>query len=204
MAVFGRRDTRLPGFAAAVEACRSAGFAPAVRATGGRPVAYGADAVVVDLVRRDERATEDHETRFLTLGQEIADLLAGFGVDARLGAVPGEYCPGAHSVNARGKVKLVGTAQRVVRGAWLFSALVVVDGADRLRSVLDDIYRALDLPLDPESVGSVRDEAPGIDRAAVERTVIERFAPRAAVQATQEDTRTLLLARELLDQHSVV
>jgi lipoate-protein ligase A len=203
MAVFGRRDTRLPGFAAAVESCRSAGFAPAVRATGGRPVAYGEDAVVVDLVRRDERATEDHEARFLTLGQEIAELLAGFGVDARVGAVPGEYCPGAHSVNARGKVKLVGTAQRVVRDAWLFSALVVVDGSDRLRSVLDDIYRALDLPLDPGSVGAVRDEAPGVDRGAVERAALERFAPRAAVQATQEDTRTLLLARELLDQHRI-
>jgi hypothetical protein len=49
----------------------------------------------------------------------------------------------------------------------------------------------------------VRDEAPGVDRAAVERAVLERFAPRAAVQATQEDTRTLLLARELLDQHRI-
>ncbi len=204
MAVFGRRDTRLPGFAAAVEACRSAGFAPAVRATGGRPVAYGEDSVVVDLVRRDDRATEDHEARFLTLGQEIADLLAGFGVDARLGAVPGEYCPGAHSVNARGKVKLVGTAQRVVRGAWLFSALVVVDGSDRLRSVLDDIYRALDLPLDLESVGAVRDEAPDVDVAAVERAVLERFAPRGVVGAAAGDARTLAIASGLLGQHSVV
>ena len=32
----------------------------------------------------------------------IASALRGLGVDAHVGAVPGEYCPGDHSVNARG------------------------------------------------------------------------------------------------------
>lgn len=203
MAVFGRRDTRLPGFASAVEGCRSAGFVPAIRATGGRPVVYTQDSVVVDLVRRDDRSTEDHEVRFLTIGQELADLLTGLGVDARVGAVPGEYCPGAHSVNARGVVKLVGTAQRVVRGAWLFSALIVVDGSERIRPVIEDVYRALGQPFDPSSVGSVRQEAPQLDGAAVERAVLERFAPRGSVEETPGDSRTLALARELMDQHRV-
>ena len=55
---------------------------------------------------------------------------ARLGVDARVGEVPGEYCPGAYSVNARGRVKLIGTAQRLVRGAALLGASVVVgDGA---------------------------------------------------------------------------
>jgi octanoyl-[GcvH]:protein N-octanoyltransferase len=203
MVVFGRRDARLPGFDSAVRVCRSAGFAPAIRATGGRPVAYTQDSVVVDLVRRDDRATEDHEVRFLTIGRELADLLVDLGVDARLGAVPGEYCPGAHSVNARGTVKLVGTAQRVVRGAWLFSALIVVGGSDQLRPVLDAVYEALGLPLDPDSVGSVRDEARGVDRLIVQRAVLDRFGDRAPVEPTLRDTGSLLLARELLNQHRV-
>jgi octanoyl-[GcvH]:protein N-octanoyltransferase len=203
MVVFGRRDARLPGFASAVRACRSAGFAPAIRATGGRPVAYTQDSVVVDLVRRDDRATEDHEARFLTIGQEVTDLLAGLGVDARLGAVPGEYCPGAYSVNARGTVKLVGTAQRVVRGAWLFSALIVVGGTDRLRPILEAVYEALGLPLDPDSMGSVREEARDVDRLAVQRAVLDRFGHRAPAEPTLRDTGSLLLAQELLDQHRV-
>jgi hypothetical protein len=49
-------------------------------------------------------------------------------VDARVDEVPGECCPGAESVNARGQVKLVGTAQRLVRDAWMFSAVVILDG----------------------------------------------------------------------------
>jgi len=33
------------------------------------------------------------------------------GVDARVGEVSGEYCPGAHSVNARGATKLISGAE---------------------------------------------------------------------------------------------
>src|SRR5689334_5194982 len=66
--VFGRRDTRHPGFQAAVQAGRDAGFVPLVRAVGGRPVAYTSEAVVVDHVRHDARATEDHQRRFASFG----------------------------------------------------------------------------------------------------------------------------------------
>ena len=37
---FGRRDTHRPGFAAAVQACRDAGFTPVVRGTGGTPESF--------------------------------------------------------------------------------------------------------------------------------------------------------------------
>jgi lipoate-protein ligase A len=203
MVAFGRRDTRLPGFADAVDVCRSAGFMPCIRATGGRPVAYTQSSVVVDLVRRDERATEDHEARFLYFGRKLADILLWLGVDARLGAVPGEYCPGAHSINARGTVKLVGTAQRVVRGAWLFSALMIVDGADQVRPLLEDIYRALDLPFDPASVGSIRDEVPDAEDFDVQRALLARFASHARVEAVSTNSTTLRLARDLVDSHRI-
>ena len=109
MVVFGRRDTRLPGFPAAVEAARAAGFEPVVQATGGRAVAYTGAALVVDHVRHEPDTTGGQDVRFAEFGQRFVDLFRGLGVDARLGAVPGEYCPGSHSVNARGVEKLVGT-----------------------------------------------------------------------------------------------
>ena len=149
------------------------------------------------------RASEDHEARFLAFGCELADLLISLGVDARLGAVPGEYCPGAHSVNARGTVKLVGTAQRVVRAAWLFSSLIIVDGADRLRPLLMAVYQALSLPFDPVSVGSVREEADAVDALTVERAVLDRFGHGSRPEATPHETGSLALAMELLDQHRV-
>lgn len=203
MVVFGRRDARLPGFADAVKLCRSAGFASAIRATGGRPVAYTQEAVVVDHVRRDGRAMEDHEARFLGIGRDVVDLLVSLGVEARLGAVPGEYCPGAHSVNARDTVKLVGTAQRVVRDAWLFSSLIIVDGVDQLRPVLEGVYRALGLPFEPASVGSVRDEVGHVDALTVESALLDLFDDRLRPEPTLSDGKSLGLARQLLDQHRI-
>jgi octanoyl-[GcvH]:protein N-octanoyltransferase len=171
--VFGRRDTRLAGFRAAVRAAERAGFDTAVRAVGGRVVAYTQNAVVLDVVRRDPQAVDNLDRRFIAYGEQLATALRALGVEAQLGAVPGEYCPGAHSVNARGIVKLVGTAQRVVKNAWLFSSLVIVDDADRLREVLTDVHRHLDLPFEASSVGSVRGENPALTLTDVEIAVAQ-------------------------------
>ncbi len=76
-------------------------------------------------------------------GERLAGALRGLGVDARVGEVPGEYCPGAYSVNARGRVKLIGTAQRLVRGAALLGASVVVgDGREHPRRPARRLRRA--------------------------------------------------------------
>ncbi len=187
VAVFGRRDTRLPGFPDAVEAARAAGFEPVVRATGGRAVAYTGAALVVDHVRHEAGAIGGQDDRFAAFGQRFVDLFRGMGVDARLGAVPGEYCPGAHSVNARGTEKLVGTAQRMVPGAWLFSSLVVVGDEDRLRPVLAEIYRCLGQEFDEGSVGSLSREVPGLDVDTVEAAVVDAY--RAEALATPRARR---------------
>lgn len=204
MLVFGRRDTRLPGFAAALEAGRARGFSPAVRATGGRAVAYTEQAVVLDLVRSESGAVVHQEARFVRIGGQLVEVLRGLGVDARLGDVPGEYCPGAHSVNARGTAKLVGTAQRVVRDAWLFSALIQVDDAERVAECLDPVYRALEQPFDPRSVGAIADEAPGVGVGDVESAVLAAFSAGAETAALPQEAipaDTLTLARALLEQH---
>lgn len=189
--VFGRRDTRLPGFADAVRAAEDAGFATAVRAVGGRVVAYTENAVVIDVVRHEPQSVGAMDHRFTAFGDLMAGALRTMGVEARLGAVPGEYCPGAHSVNARGVVKLVGTAQRVVRDAWLFSSLVVVDDRERLQRVLADVHRHLDLAFDPVSVGTVRGENPAADltdtRAAMSLAWgLDGIAPADLDDATRE------------------
>jgi lipoate-protein ligase A len=201
--VFGRRDTHLPGFPRAVAAARAAGFEPVVRATGGRAVAYTGSALVVDHVRHEAGPIGGQEARFAEFGQRFVDLFRGLGVDARLGAVPGEYCPGAHSVNARGVEKLVGTAQRMVTGAWLFSSLVVVGDEDRLRPVLAEVYRCLDQDFDESSVGSVSREVPGLDIDSVEAAVVGAY--RAAGPAAPEplDSSLLALARSLVAEHRV-
>lgn len=199
--VFGRRDTRHPGFPAAVQAGRDAGFQPLIRAVGGRPVAYTSEAVVVDHVRHDLRATEDHQRRFGSFGTRYADALRDLCVDARVGEVPGEYCPGAQSINARGAVKLVGTAQRVVQRAWLFSSLTVVGDDGRIRSLLTEVYTHLELPLDPTTVGSLTTERPDLTAAAVEQHLQVVFAPGTTAEAL--DQPTLELAATYAPDHRV-
>jgi octanoyl-[GcvH]:protein N-octanoyltransferase len=201
--VFGRRDTRLPGFPRAVEAARAAGFEPAVRATGGRAVAYTGAALVVDHVRQEPGSIGGQDARFAEFGQRLVELFRGIGVDARLGAVPGEYCPGAHSVNARGTEKLVGTAQRMVPGAWLFSSLIVVGDEDRLRPVLAEVYRSLGQEFDERSVGSLTREVPGLDINAVEAAVIDAYRPDGPVTPVPVDDSLLESARGLVAHHRV-
>jgi lipoate-protein ligase A len=198
---FGRRDTRLPGFAGAVDASREAGFEPVVRASGGRAVAYTSASVVVDHVSPDQHSPAGIDERFARFGGLFADLLRGLGVDARVGEVPGEYCPGSQSVNARGAVKLVGTAQRMVRDAWLFSSVVVVDDSSLVRPLLTMVYDALGLPFDPASVGSVRDERPSATAERVEQAVVAAYSSEYRLEPAELDPEAVRDARALADDH---
>lgn len=194
--VFGRRDTRLPGYAAAVRAAEDAGFDTAVRAVGGRVVAYTGNALVLDVVRREPQAVGAMDQRFQSYGELMAAALRDLGIEAGVGPVPGEYCPGAHSVNARGTVKLVGTAQRIVKDAWLFSSLVVVDDRERLQEVLTEVHGHLDLPFDAASVGTVRAEAPDATLADAHTAIARAWGVEGAAPA-ELDAETRELAERL-------
>ena len=142
--------------------------------------------------------------RFADFGHRFVTLFRGWGVDARLGAVPGEYCPGAHSVNARGTEKLVGTAQRMVPGAWLFSSLIVVGDEHRLRPVLAEVYRCLGQEFDASSVGSLSREVPGLDIDTVEAAVIDAYRAEGPAAPEPVDGSLLERARSLVVEHRVV
>ncbi len=152
---FSRVDSRSPGFAAATDAASSRGFAPAVRAPGGRAAAYHRSTVCFDLVLPDRG--DDPVRRLAALGAVITAALVKCGVDARLGPVPDEYCPGRYSVNGGGTGKLVGTAGRRIRGALLLGGSIVVDDAEPLRDVIAAVYRSLGVTCDPRTVAAATD-----------------------------------------------
>lgn len=203
MVAFGRRDTHRPGFPAAAAACRAAGFVPLVRPSGGRAVACTGETLVIDQVSPDSSALAGMDARFEDFGAMFAGALRGFGIDARVGEVPGEYCPGAHSVNARGQVKLVGTAQRVVRDAWLFSSVLMFDDAATVRPLLATVYDALGLRFDPESVGAVHDESPSATLDGVERAVLTAYSDRFGLETAELDETTLAEAGAMVADHRV-
>lgn len=177
---FGRLDAHRRGFARAEEAARSAGYTPWVRDVGGRAAVYDEGCLVFDLASADLDPYRGTASRFAGLGFALVTALRGLGVDARLGRVPDEYCPGTYSVNARGRTKLAGTAQRVVKGGWLVSGVLTVGPADRVRGVVADVYAALDLPLDVASVGSVVDEVGPVAVPDVELAIVRAFGAKAS------------------------
>jgi lipoate-protein ligase A len=144
------------------------------------------------------------EERFAADASRYAAALIGLGIDARVGEIPGEYCPGAFTVNARGATKLVGAAQRLVRGGWLLSTVIVASGSDRLREVLDDVYRTLELDWDPSTVGSVVDEAPGVDIGELEDALLRGYRDRYRLIESAIAEPELEAATAQLDRYRVV
>ncbi|WP_327010372.1 hypothetical protein OHA72_25825 [Dactylosporangium sp. NBC_01737] len=190
-AAFSRRDTLRPGYPAAAEAVRRLGCTPVVRPQGGSLAVYHRGSVVIDHVYRTPDASRDPVERFRRFAALHASVLTGLGVDARIGAVAGEYCPGEYSVNIGGTRKVVGSAQRVTRDGWLFSSIVQVTGADALRGPLVVAYRQLGYDFDPDTVGTVQDDAPGVTVEAVTAALLAAYGvtpPRRAGPARQADS----------------
>lgn len=198
---FGKLDALLPGYARAARVASAAGFVPILRAPGGHAAAYDEGTVGFDLVLPSDRVFAGLTEVFAATSDAIARALAELGVDARVGAVPGEYCRGDWTVNARGRTKLVGTAQRAIRGSSLLGGFVTVAGSARLRDVLVPVYDALGLEWDPASLGAVEDEAPGIGLDDVERAIAAALAPEAG--EAEVDGATLAEARRLEPHHAV-
>lgn len=175
---FSLLDRASRGFPRALAEARRLRVGAVLRLAGGRAALFhrGTLSLAWCLPAADSRA--GIRSRFEQLSQILRDALQSLGVDARIGPVPGEWCPGAHSISAGGRAKLMGVGQRVVRGAAHLGAVVVVDGSERMRAVLEPIYRALGLDFDPRVVGSIADEVGGISLEEVESAIRRAFQQR--------------------------
>lgn len=190
---FGRRDTRAPGYAGAVTAAREHGFAAMERLTGGRAAAYSEGALSITLTIADPTPAKGTNQRFHDAAEIVRAAFESLGIDARIGEVPGEYCPGDYSVNARGETKLAGIGQRLIKGAAHVGFVIVVSGPDLIRKVLDPVYAALDLEWNPGTVGAVGEEVDA-DRERVESALLEQIESRYRVRPVTLDQATLGLA----------
>ena len=88
-------------------------------------------------------------------------------IDARVGEVDGEYCPGEFSINVGGTAKIVGSAQRVTATGSLFSTVVQVTVSDRVRAVIVDVSEALGYDLRHSSIAGLADHVPGLTAGEV-------------------------------------
>jgi lipoate-protein ligase A len=201
IAVFSLLDARRPRFAEAVAAADAAGCDAVLRLGGGHAALFHRRTLAFSWAMPAERAHDGIRARFEAISELIAAALRRLGVDARVGAVPGEYCPGEHSVNAGGRSKLMGVGQRVIRGAAHVGGVIVVADSDRVRNVLQPIYALLELDWDPSTAGSIEDELGKVSAADVESVLLEELRLDRTLRYVGFDSSTLALAAELEPWH---
>ncbi|WP_255151699.1 lipoyl protein ligase domain-containing protein [Halorarius halobius] len=165
----GRRDARADGYDDARAAAESRGFPVHERRVGGRAVAYTGSTVAFVRVEPVDDVRQGLDARYDAAVADLERALETVGVDADRGEPPAAFCPGDHSLSAAGKI--VGIAQRVGRGAASTAGVVVVRDHDAVADVLDPVYDALEVPFDPDSVGSVARAGGDADPETVARAV---------------------------------
>ena len=196
---FGRQDLASPGYEEAAGAARGAGFAAVERLAGGRAAVFHHGTIAIARAYADPEPPKRTYARFEEMADVITAALRGLGVDARVGEVPGEYCPGAYSINARGATKLAGIGQRMIRGGAHLGGVVVASGGSEIADVLRPVYRALELDWDPATSGSVTDElGQDVTPDEVEEAVIAELAKRYELVSSELDEETLRAAARRL------
>ena len=168
-----RLAERRPGAAAARTAAAAAGFPSVRRLSGGHAVVLGPGSLCVGYAEPAARFAGTTE-RYERLGGAITAALHELGIDAQPGDVADEWCPGTWSIHAGG-VKLAGLAQRAIKDAAWIEAVVERAPDPAARALLAEVYAALELPLDPATLGSVA-ELTGAEVPA--RDLAERLANR--------------------------
>jgi len=198
MVAFAKQDAVSDGYAAAARAARAGHFEAVLRLAGGRAAVFHEQTIAFARALPESNPRAGIHARFEAVAELLARAFRRLGVDARVGEVPGEYCPGGWSVNARGRTKLAGLGQRLIGGAAHMGAVVVVDQGERVRDVLVPVYEALGLEWDPATTGSLAAEAPGIGWDDVAAAIL---AEHGELEEAELDPETLALARRLAPEH---
>ncbi len=194
-----RRDTRRPGFDKAVQAAHEEGYPTLVRGAGGGATAAGPGTFGFSIIRSAEDARRGIGERYDEAAALVLGVFSRLGISGtQVGEVRDEFCPGDHSIRFGGfesGMKLVGIAQRLTRRATSVGGIVLVWGEEDLARVLSRVYAAMELPMRPGSVGSLRRAG---SKAEVE-SVVAAFAKEVNLRYGAEpvplDEQTLRKAK---------
>ena len=201
MVAFGRQDTVATGYRQAVAAARAGGFVPVERLAGGRAAVFTEDTIAFSWAIPTADARAGITQRFEDLATIMAAAFGRLGLDARVGEVAGEYCPGTYSVNLEGSRKVMGVGQRLIRGAAHIGGVVVVAGANVINAILDPVYAAMEFEWKPAATGALADSVPGLFNSDVIDALVAEFGERYELVPATVDAATLALAEELAPEH---
>ena len=199
--LFSLLDARRSGFSRAQQVCQAGGSAAVLRLAGGHAALFHPRCLAFSWAMPDSGERDSIQKRFQSVSEWLRSGLSQLGVDARIGEVEGEYCPGEFSVNAEGRIKLMGVGQRVVRGAAHIGGVIVAGDSRRVKEVLGPVYEALDLAWKPETAGAIEDVVPGVRPSDVRSALLDRLPFEREWVSGNLDPTTLLRAESLLDWH---
>ncbi len=200
--LFSSLDARRPGYARAVELAAAAGFGSVIRLAGGHAAAFLEESMAFAWATRDPDARNHIRARFERLAGLVVEALRRLGLDARVGEVPGAYCPGEFSVNIAGRVKIMGVGQRVIHGGAHVGGVLTVGHSELLRATLLGVYDALALEFRPETAGGIGDFDSGISVEDVVESMQQAFEAEGVTLCPERfDDATLEAAKALLPMH---
>jgi lipoate-protein ligase A len=203
MVAFGKQDVGSTGYKQAAVEARQRGYAAIERLAGGRAAVFHPGTISFAWTIPEMDARANTTTRFKEISDIVAAALEKLGVEAHIGEIPGEYCPGAYSVNARFRRKIMGVGQRVIKRAAHVGGVIVVNDSAAVRNVLIPVYDALGVPWDPATAGSIEDElgAPR-DMEKVADILVEEFGERFDLREGLLGDATLAEAEFLAPDHT--
>ena len=199
---FGKQDVVADSYPDAVRAARAAGFTPVQRLAGGRAAVFHEGTLAVGQAIFDPDPRPGIHDRFARAAELIATALRRLGVDARVGEVAGEYCPGRYSVNAGGARKLAGLGQRLIHNGAYVGGVIVVARPELVNEPLAPVYEALGLSFDPAATGAVAGEVPEASMEAVEEALLAEYGRDHDLEPTGLDPETMALAERLAPEYA--
>jgi lipoate-protein ligase A len=200
--LFSSLDARRPGYTRALELATAAGFSPVIRLAGGQAAMFLEESIAFAWASRDADAHLHIRPRFESLADWIVRSLRRLGLDARVGEIPGEYCPGEFSVNLGGRVKVMGVGQRVIRGGAHIGGVITVGQTELLRQTLSEIYALLGMEFHSQTAGGVSDFDQGLDCEQVMAAMLQELSESGyALSAQKFDAAIESEAQELRPLH---
>ncbi|NNC75500.1 MAG: lipoate--protein ligase family protein [Acidimicrobiia bacterium] len=198
---FGKRDVVSAGYDAAVRAVQAEGFTAVRRLAGGRAAVFHPGTIAFSWTSPEPSPRTTTTARFEAISGLMARAFGRLGLDARIGEIPGEYCPGEWSVNLNGETKVMGVGQRLTARAAHVGGVVVVSDASEVNRPLVGAYDALGLTWRPDATGALDEELPGLSVADVTAAIVAELGSIGEPTPGELPPAVLSHAETLLPDH---
>ncbi len=176
-AAFSPQDTAHPDYERIKHQARANGFEPIERGTGGRLTMFDEYALAITIISPHADPHQHTMKRYDIFAGAIVSALIKLGIDARIGELPSEYCPGKFSINAEGRIKLVGIAQRMNRRCIQMGAIIAVGRSEKACAAIAEAYDAMGLAFDTTTYGAISELQPNVTYNDVRDALLASVKP---------------------------